>query len=154
MPTSANGRSELPPLPTIKSRRILQRIFTHRSLSKRPSEHLKIHRMTQVPIMNSKLVNLGDQVFGLIVTDLIRALFPNLCVGPSSVILYGLPQRLLVQTSQIDEVRRSPHAQGAYVGGLYKEQGMEIVNSWLFSLFKLFIHQEYDHIRSEHLIPT
>jgi hypothetical protein len=42
----------------------------------------------------------------------------------------------------------------AYVGGLYKEQGMEIVNSWLFSLFKLFIHQEYDHIRSEHLIPT
>jgi hypothetical protein len=37
MSPSANGRSELlPPLPTIHSRRILQRIFTHRSLSKRP----------------------------------------------------------------------------------------------------------------------
>ena len=56
--------------------------------------------MIQAPIMNSKLaifhlrkvtdalrrlVNLGDKVFGLVVTDLIRAHFPNLRVGPSSV---------------------------------------------------------------------
>ena len=32
-----------------------------------------------------RLINIGDQVFGLVVTDLIREAFPNLCVGPSSV---------------------------------------------------------------------
>ncbi|KAH9970967.1 ribonuclease III domain-containing protein [Lactifluus volemus] len=165
--SNANGRSELlPPLPTIHSRRILQRIFTHRSLSKRPRAFEDSPNDPSPD--NEQLVSLGGQVFGLVVTDLIRALFPNLTVGPSSklrdrlkclatlaniAVLYGLPQHLLVQT---DEVRRSPRAQAgvfmAYVGGLYREQGIEVVNSWLFSLFKLSIHREYDHIRKEYLL--
>jgi dsRNA-specific ribonuclease len=37
-----------------------------------------------------RLVNLGDQVFGLVVTDLIRETFPYLCVGPSSVRPIGI----------------------------------------------------------------
>ena len=32
-----------------------------------------------------RLINIGDQVFGLVVTDLIRDSYPNLSVGPSSV---------------------------------------------------------------------
>ncbi|KAI0246932.1 ribonuclease III domain-containing protein [Lactifluus subvellereus] len=172
MSSPMNARSGLPSLPTIKSRRILEQIFTHRSLSRRPRRAFEDSPNDPSPD-NELLINLGDQVFGLVVTDLIRDLFPYLCVGPSSklrdrlkyhvklaniAVLYGLPQRLLVQTAQADEVRRSPHAQAevfkAYVGGLYREQGLEIVNRWLDSLIKLYIYQEYDCIRREYLLPA
>jgi hypothetical protein len=35
-------------------------------------------------------VHIGDPVFSLVATDLIRDLFPHLSVGPSSVRLIGL----------------------------------------------------------------
>jgi dsRNA-specific ribonuclease len=46
---------------------------------------LAILRLPEVTKAFGRLVNLGDQVFSLVITDLIRDLFPNLCVGPSSV---------------------------------------------------------------------
>ncbi|KAH9970963.1 hypothetical protein BGW80DRAFT_519045 [Lactifluus volemus] len=112
--------------------------------------------MVQAPIMNSKpavlhlrkvtddalrrLVNLGGQVLSLVVTDVIRSLYPNISFSHSSKLrdclkcdvtlaniaaLYWLPQRLLFPISQVEEVRRSLHARAevfkAYVGGLDKE---------------------------------
>jgi len=37
-----------------------------------------------------RLGRIGDQVFGLAVTDLIRDLYPHLRVGPASVRLYSI----------------------------------------------------------------
>jgi len=106
------------------------------------------------------------------VTDLIREAFPNLCVGPSSklrdrlkyhgklaktAVRYGLHEHLRVQAAQADEVKRSVHAQAevfkAYVGGLYKEQGLDVVRRWLHSLLLLDIKEGYEIVRREHLLP-
>ncbi|KAH9061832.1 hypothetical protein EDB83DRAFT_2386483 [Lactarius deliciosus] len=130
------GSGGLPPLPHIMDRRLQTQIFTHRSLARRP-----------------------------------KHLFPNLSVGPSSVrliglfypwpcaVLYRLHDRLLVQPAQASEVKVSQNAQEnnareqAYVGGLYREQGMGPVNDWLRSLFQLYVLDAYENIRREHLLP-
>jgi ribonuclease-3 len=41
----------------------------------------------------------------------------------------------------------------AYVGGLYREQGMDVVRKWLRMLLLLDIKEAYEIIRSEHLLP-
>jgi len=171
MSSQANAPSGLPLLPTIKSQRILEQVFTHRSLVRRPKRAFE-DPPSDPSRDNEQLVNLGDQVFGLVVTDLIRDSFPYLCVGPSSkvrdrlkfhgtlaktAVRYGLHERLLVQTAQADEVKRSAHAQAevfkAYVGGLYREQGLDVVTRWLRSVFQLDIEEAYESVRRGHLLP-
>ncbi|KAI9447224.1 ribonuclease III domain-containing protein [Lactarius psammicola] len=163
--------NSLPPLPLIRDRRLLTQIFTHRSLARRPKRSFEDSPDDPSPD-NEQLVHIGDPVFSLVVTDLIRDLFPNLSVGPSSkvrdrlkhtatlarvAVLYRLHERLLVQIAQANEVKASPNAQAevfkAYVGGLYREQGMGPVNEWLRSLFHLYVQDAYENIRREHLLP-
>jgi len=170
-PSANNTPSGLPSLPNISSQRILEQIFTHRSLFRRPKRAFE-DPPDNPNFDNEQLINIGDQVFGLVVTDLIRDSFPNLCVGPSSKVRdrlkyhvklaktsvqYGLHERLRVQAAQADEVKRSVHAQAevfkAYVGGLYREQGMDVVTEWLRALFQMDINEAYEIVRREHLLP-
>jgi len=165
------GSGALPPLPPIVDRRLLTQIFTHRSLARRPKRSFEDSPDDPSPD-NELLVHIGDPVFSLVVTDLIRDLFPHLSVGPSSkvrdrlkhtatlarvAVLYRLHERLHVQTAQVSEVKASQNAQAevfkAYVGGLYREQGMGPVNEWLRSLFQLYVQDAYENIRREHLLP-
>jgi len=170
-PSTTNTPSGLPPLPKIRSQPILEQIFTHRSLFRRPKRVFE-DSPSEANLDNEQLINIGDQVFGLVVTDLIRDVFPNLCVGPSSkvrdrlkyhgklaitAVRYGLHERLRIQAAQANEVKRSVHAQAevfkAYVGGLYREQGMDVVRKWLRSLLLLDIKEAYESVRREHLLP-
>lgn len=41
----------------------------------------------------------------------------------------------------------------AYVGGLYREQGLDVVTKWLRSLFQMDINEAYEIVRREHLLP-
>jgi ribonuclease-3 len=41
----------------------------------------------------------------------------------------------------------------AYVGGLYREQGLDVVRKWLRSLVLLDIREAYETVRREHLLP-
>jgi ribonuclease-3 len=41
----------------------------------------------------------------------------------------------------------------AYVGGVYREQGLDVVRKWLRSLFLLDIKEAYEIVRREHLLP-
>jgi len=38
------------------------------------------------------------------------------------------------------------------VGGLYKEQGLDVVSDWLRSLFQMDIREAYESERREHLL--
>lgn len=59
----------------------------------------------------------------------------------------------IVSPSFIDtEIKENSYAQ-AYVGGLYREQGMGPVNEWLRSLFQLYVQDVYENIRREYLLP-
>jgi len=170
-PSTTYTPSGLPPLPRITTQPILEQIFTHRSLFRRPKRVFE-DSPSDANLDNEKLINIGDQVYSLVVTDLIREAFPNLCVGPSSklrdrlkyhgklaktAVRYGLHEHLRVQAAQADEVKRSVHAQAevfkAYVGGLYKEQGLDVVRRWLHSLLLLDIKEGYEIVRREHLLP-
>ncbi|KAI9509544.1 ribonuclease III domain-containing protein [Russula earlei] len=171
MSSQANSPAALPLLPKIKSKPILDQVFTHRSLLRRPKRAFE-DPPNSPNRDNEQLVNLGDQVFGLVLTDLIRDSFPHLSVGPSSkvrdrlkyhgtlakaAVLYGLHERLLVQAAQADEVKKSVHAQAevfkAYVGGVYKEQGLDVARDWLRSLFQADVREAYESERREHLLP-
>jgi len=41
----------------------------------------------------------------------------------------------------------------AYVGGLYREQGLDVVRRWLRMLLLLDIKEAYENVRREHLLP-
>ena len=41
----------------------------------------------------------------------------------------------------------------AYVGGLYKEQGLDVVGKWLRSLLQLDIKEAYEIVQREYLLP-
>ncbi|KAF8469289.1 ribonuclease III domain-containing protein [Russula ochroleuca] len=169
-PSANNTPSGLPSLPMISSELIQEQIFTHRSLFRRPKRAFE-DSPSNANLDNELLINIGDQVFSLVVTDLIQDSFPNLCVGPSSkvrdrlkfhgklaktAVQYGLHERLRVQAAQADEVKRSVHAQAevfkAYVGGLYREQGLDVVRNWLCTLFQWDIREAYEIVRREHLL--
>jgi hypothetical protein len=42
----------------------------------------------------------------------------------------------------------------AYVGGVYREQGLDVVRKWLRSLLLLAITRAYETVRREHLMPS
>ncbi|KAN0134762.1 hypothetical protein V8E53_007547 [Lactarius tabidus] len=186
------GNDGLPPLPRIGDRRLLAQIFTHRSLARRPKRSFEDSPDDPSPD-NEQLVHIGDPVFSLVVTDLIRDLFPHLSVVPSSkvrdrlkhtstlarvAVLYRLHERLQVPSAQANVIKASQNAQAevfkvslsllllfdtgveknyyaqAYVGGLYREQGMGPVTEWLRLLFQLYIRDAYQNMRthSENLL--
>ena len=41
----------------------------------------------------------------------------------------------------------------AYVGGLYREQGLDVVRKWLRSLLLSDVKEAYEIVRREHLLP-
>ena len=47
----------------------------------------------------------------------------------------------------------SEHLSQAYVGGLYREQGLDVVKKWLRRLLLLDVKDAYEIIRREHLLP-
>ena len=109
------GPGGLPPLPNIDSSEIETRVFTHRSFAARPTHVFEdtqedpspdneqfspvslMSPLTCAPPLticfspapnkqtNNRLEHVGDQVLGLIVTDLLQSEYPHLRVGPSTV---------------------------------------------------------------------
>ncbi|KAI0294035.1 hypothetical protein B0F90DRAFT_1821627 [Multifurca ochricompacta] len=126
MTPSVQSSPELPPLPAIKSGTTLRQIFTHRSLARRSKRAFEDSPNDPSP-------------------------------DNEHAVLYGLHERLVVQVAQADKVKGSPNAQAevfkAYVGGLYREQGLDTVSKWLCSFLQVYAQDAYENIRREHLLP-
>ncbi|KAI0285697.1 ribonuclease III domain-containing protein [Russula brevipes] len=147
----------------------LLRIFTHSSLTHKYG----FQGPAGDPIPDSEeLAHIGDQVFGLAVTDLIQALYPYLLVGPASkvrdhvkckltlaeiCVSYGLHERLHLPERQSTSLKASRNVRAnvfkAYVGGVYREQGMEIVSKWLNQLLRAHVEAAYCSVRKDYLLP-
>ncbi|KAH8994253.1 ribonuclease III domain-containing protein [Lactarius akahatsu] len=142
----------LPLLPEIQSTQIWERIFTHSSLIREAQG----------------LAHIGDQVVSLAVTDLIQGHYPRLRVGPTSklrdrikcgdslaeiTVQYGLHESLRTQTPSL---KASQSVQvdvfKAYVGGIFREQGMDVVKQWLDPLFGPRLDVAYRDERRDHLV--
>ncbi|KAI9431498.1 ribonuclease III domain-containing protein [Lactarius indigo] len=129
-----------------------------------------------VPLLSSipsielpvRLAHIGDQVVSLAVTDLIQGHYPRLRVGPTSklrdrikcgdalaaiAVQYGLHESLRIQAPNL---KASQSVQvdvfKAYVGGLFREQGMDVVKQWLDPLFGPLLDVAYQDERRDHLV--
>ncbi|KAG6891714.1 hypothetical protein C0992_010117 [Termitomyces sp. T32_za158] len=100
-----------PPLPTIRSREIEQRVYTHRSLHARPNHVFEDHPSDLSPDNEKR----------------------SLCV--------------LRRISKATDVFES------YIGGLYEEQGLEVVRCWLDPLFTPYATAAYQRVRLQHGLP-
>ncbi|KAH9979714.1 ribonuclease III domain-containing protein [Russula compacta] len=160
----------LPPLPEIQSEQIRKRIFTHSSLA--VSHRYDFQAPESDPSAdNEEFGHIGDQVFGLVITDLIQGLYPHLRVGPASkvrdqikrkcvlaeiCVSYELHRKLNLPERQANRLRTSQSVQvnvfKAYVGGLYRDQGLKVVTEWLTSLFQSRVEAAYQNVRKEHLL--
>jgi len=108
-------------------------------------------------------------VLSLANTDLIQDLHPRLRVSPASnlrdrlktsgilaelAVAYGLHENLRARSSSLIA---SQNVQAdvfkAYVGGLFREQGMDIVKQWLDPLFRPLVDAAYRAERREYLLP-
>jgi ribonuclease-3 len=162
------GPSGLPLLPKINSRDVEMRVFTHRSFAARPTHVFEDSPEDPSPD-NEQLEHVGDQVLGLIVTDLLQSQYPYLRVGPSTkmralvvgnntlatiAVQYKLPDRLRLQRAQSVTLKASTHVQAdvfeSYVGGLYKDQGLGGVKIWLDKLFTPYVREAYRIVREQH----
>jgi len=162
---------DLPPLPRILNEDTKRRIFTHRSFYARPAHGFEDSPDDPSPD-NEMLEHLGDSVLSLVVTGLLREVYPYLRVGPSTKIrallvgnlnlalisvMYKLPDHLITHPAQAITLRASPNIQAdlfeAYVGGLYQDSGLEITKAWLHPLFKPFLSEAYRIIRVQHGLP-
>ncbi|OCB87517.1 phosphoadenylyl-sulfate reductase [Sanghuangporus baumii] len=115
----------LPPIPLIKDEAVRQQVFTHRSVYARARHEFEDH--PQDPSPDYEILEFqGDAVLGLVITDLVRDCYPSLRVGPAT----------------------------AYVGGLYKDQGLEIVRNWLTALFLPYVKEAYRVCRNQHGLPS
>lgn len=158
----------LPLLPAFQSADIEKQVFTHRSLHGRPSHLFEDSPEDPAPD-NEKLEHQGDSVLLLVVTDLLREEYPYLRVGPStkmrSLVVtnatlatisqqYRLPDRLRQHVSQSVALRASGRVQAdlfeAYVGGLYIDQGMDVVRSWLVALLRPYVQEAYRVVKQQH----
>ncbi|OCH96019.1 ribonuclease III [Obba rivulosa] len=159
---------EIPPLPEIRSKAIYEQIFTHRSFYARPT-HIFEDSPDDPSPDNEKLEHLGDSVLSLVVTGLLRHVYPCIRVGASAKIRalivgnptlasisvkYRLPDRLRMHPAQTMTLRASANIQAdlmeAYVGGLYEDSGLDVVKSWLHPLLTPYVHEAYHIIRREH----
>ncbi|KAL6309804.1 ribonuclease III domain-containing protein [Sparassis latifolia] len=166
------GPEGLPPLPEIYSDAIRRQIFTHRSYYARPTHIFEDAPYDPSPD-NEMLEHLGDTVLSLVVINLMREVFPYLRVGPSTKIRalvvgnptlasisvkYRLPVHLRMHPAQAITLRASLHIQAdlfeAFVGGLYLDRGLEIVQSWLFPLLQPYIVEAYRIVRVQHGLPA
>ncbi|KAN0133862.1 hypothetical protein V8E53_008294 [Lactarius tabidus] len=162
------GNVGLPPLPLIGSARLLEQIFTHSSLCERPRGEFE-QSPVDASLDNEELAHIGDQVIALVVTDLILDLHPRLRIGPTSkirdrikrantlaefAVKYSLHTRLRIKEPSF---RVSPNVQvdvfKAYVGGLFREQDMDIVKRWLYALFQSLVDVAYQAERRTYLGP-
>jgi len=165
------GPDGLPRLPEIESADIEMRIFTHRSFAARPTHVFEDSPEDPSPD-NEQLEHVGDQVLGLIVTDLLQKNFPYLRVGPSTkmralvvgnstlatiAVQYRLPERLRLHIAQSVTLKASTHVQAdvfeSYVGGLYKDQGLAATKDWLDKLFTPYVYEAYRIVREQHGLP-
>ncbi|KZT71545.1 ribonuclease III [Daedalea quercina L-15889] len=161
----------LPPLPEIQSEEIRLQVYTHRSYAARPT-----HRFEDLPDDpspdNEKYEHLGDSVLSMVVTELINDIYPYIRVGPSTKIRslvvgnptlasisvhYGLPEDLRMHPAQAITLRHSQNVQAdlfeAFVGGLYLDQGLDAVKSWLCPLFHPYVVEGYGQVRIQHCLP-
>ncbi|ETW84122.1 hypothetical protein HETIRDRAFT_239865, partial [Heterobasidion irregulare TC 32-1] len=165
------GPKPLPPLPQIRSEDIRKRIFTHRSYAARPT-HIFEDTPEDPSPDNEVLEHLGDQVLGLVVTELLYHLYPYLRVGPSTKmralvvgnstlavisVKYRLPEQLRLHRAQSITLRASVNVQAdvfeSYIGGLYQDQGLVAVQDWLRALLRPYVHEAYRIVRSQHGLP-
>ncbi|KAJ2923319.1 hypothetical protein H1R20_g13776, partial [Candolleomyces eurysporus] len=161
----------LPVLPVIGDARINDQVFTHRSVAARPTHVFEDHPDDPSPD-NEKYEHLGDMVLGLVVTNLMFELYPGLRVGPSTKIRslmvgnstladiskrYKLPDRLRLHPAQALTLRASTNVQAdvfeAFVGGLFRDQGLGVVQAWLRPLFEPFAREAYHIVRKQHNLP-
>ncbi|KAG1752427.1 ribonuclease III domain-containing protein [Suillus paluster] len=169
-PTFDEG-NPIPPLPDITTESILTQVFTHRSYFGRPNHVFEDHHLDPSPD-NEKYEHLGDTVLGLVVTNLLLEMYPNLRVGPSTKIralvvgnstladisrMYELPSRLRLHAAQAITLRASVNIQAdvfeSYVGGLYLEQDLAGVEPWLKALFGPYVTEAYKRVREQHRLP-
>ncbi|KAF9006702.1 ribonuclease III domain-containing protein [Cyathus striatus] len=157
-----------PPLPPIYKKTIEQQVFTHRSLLGRPS-HVFEDLPGDLSPDNERFEHLGDTVLGLCVTELLFHMYPGLHVGPSTKLRglivgnttlaeislkYKLPTYLRQHAAQAITLRASANIQGpAYVGGLYLDQGLDVVKRWLEHLFRPYAKAAYQAVREQHGLP-
>jgi len=121
---------------------------------------------------NERLEHLGDAVLQLAVTQLLQESYPCLRVGPATkirslavgngtladiAVKYNLHQKLLLHHAQAITLKNSVHIRAdvfeAYVGGLFLDQGLEVVKHWLYILFDPYIHEAYRIVRNQHGLP-
>ncbi|KAH9038790.1 ribonuclease III domain-containing protein [Lactarius pseudohatsudake] len=156
----------LPPLPTISSTQLLRQVFTHSSMSAGPRKGFEAPHADPMRD-NEGLAHIGDGVLGLAVTDLIQGRYPRLHVGPTSkvrdrikcggtlakiTVQYRLHERLRGEDPCLRDVRSvQVNVFKAYVGGLFKEQGLDVVKRWLDPLFEPFVDVAYWAERRHHL---
>ncbi|KAG0703866.1 ribonuclease III domain-containing protein [Suillus ampliporus] len=166
-----NEVTPFPQLPEINTDSIRTQVFTHRSYFGRPNHIFEDHHWDPSPD-NEKYEHLGDTVLGLVVTNLLLELYPNLRVGPSTKIRalvvgnstladisrrYELPGRLRLHPAQAITLRASVNIQAdvfeSYVGGLYVEQDLPGVEPWLKALFGPYATEAYKRVREQHRLP-
>ncbi|KAF8204606.1 ribonuclease III domain-containing protein [Pholiota molesta] len=154
-PDFGQDGSLFPPLPEIRNPAIRQQIFTHRSFYARPT-HIFEDQPDDLSPDNEKYEHLGDTVLGLVITSLLIDMFPGLRVGPSTKIRamivgnptlaeisvkYRLPERLRLHPAQAITLRASTSIRAdvfeAFIGGLYLEQGLEVVKPCTLRLVRL-----------------
>ncbi|KAJ7118544.1 ribonuclease III domain-containing protein [Mycena crocata] len=160
-----------PALPQIQNEEIRQRVFTHRSYYGRPT-HVFEDSLDDPSPDNEKFEHLGDSVLGLVVTTLMQEMYPGLRVGPSTKVRaiivgnanlaeisvkYKLHEKLRLHPAQAIALRASTHVQAdvfeSFIGGLYTDQGIACVETWLQTLFRPYAKAAYDIVRVQHGQP-
>ncbi|KAJ7223989.1 ribonuclease III domain-containing protein [Mycena rebaudengoi] len=160
-----------PPLPQILRDDIRLRVFTHRSFHARPT-HVFEDRPDDPSPDNEKFEHLGDSVLQLVVTSLMLEMYPGLRVGPTTKVRamivgnatlaeisvkYKLPDRLRVHPAQAITLCASTHVQAdvfeSFIGGLYTDQGLDCVKTWLDALFRPYATAAYCVVRAQHGLP-
>ncbi|KAJ7853891.1 ribonuclease III domain-containing protein [Mycena leptocephala] len=163
-PDFGEDSSLFPPLPQIKKEDIRLRVFTHRSYHA-GATHVFEYRLDDPNLDNEKFEHLGDSVLGLVITNLILKMYPGLHVGPSTKVRamivgnatlaeisvrYRLPEQLRLHPAQAVTLCASTNS---FIGGLYTDQGLEVVKTWLNALFRPYAKAAYAIVRSQHGLP-
>ncbi|KAF7302155.1 Ribonuclease III [Mycena indigotica] len=160
---------ELPVLPQIRQESIHKQVFTHRSYYARPAPGFEDKANDPSPDYEKQANRRCYAVLELAVTTLLTELYPRLHVGPATKlrsmivenanlatisVKYGLPGHLLADRTQALSLKHTTGVQAdifeAYVGGLYNDQGMDAVQSWLHRLFKPYAELYYNTLRAQY----
>ncbi|PPQ72776.1 hypothetical protein CVT24_012802 [Panaeolus cyanescens] len=143
-------------------------------LSPDNEKYPKISTLTLPPtyLRIPRLEHLGDTVLGMTITQLLMELYPGLRVGPSTKIRamivgnatlaeislkYKLPDRLRLHPAQAITLRASTNIQAdvfeSFIGGLYLDQGLDVVRDWARKLFPPYAVAAYELTRQQHGLP-